>query len=197
MCVCNTWQRDNRGFFFQLTQPLKFSNECIVSMKLHADVWNPKLDRCCAQSYSCWFSVCCFSENQLHAGPERALLAVFKVLSWKNSHISHHNLLAKFTAKVKDVRSSVNSVDARRCKCTFSSKTKGNIGWCLSNFLVWTHKPLLCLLAARTAAKESLQASSWAPSLIKEACICRHRAHRTLSMLRKGEFNQIIRSQFI
>lgn len=36
-----------------------------------------------------------------------------------------------------------------------------------SSFLVWTHKPLLCLLAAHTAAEESLQASS---CVVKETC---------------------------
>lgn len=151
-------------------------------------MWNPKLDRCCAQSHS-WFSVCYFSKNQLHAGPERALLAVLKVLSW-HTH-TYLTTTYDFTAKVKDVHSSCNlwmygGVCVYVC-AHFGSKAKGNIGRCSSFSLVWTHKPFLCLLAAHTAAKESLQVSSWAPSVIKEACTwCCHRMHKTLCMRRKG-----------
>lgn len=72
--------------------------------------------------------------------------------------------------------------NVRACVCTFDSKTKGNIGRCLSSSSVWTHKPLLCLL-------DMAASSSWAPYVILEAQVwCWRWMYRSLFMLRKGWF---------
>lgn len=112
--------------------------------------------------------------------PREGTACTFQSASLANSPICNRNLSAKFTAKVKDVRSSVNSVDVRRRVCTFGSKTKGNIGGCSSSFLVWTRKPLLCLLAAQTAARghcrRAAELQVWlrrfASGVATEHCLC-------------------------
>lgn len=109
----------------------------------------------------------------------RCLLFFFlkKVVSWQTSACARsYRRGLQPRSRTRRVTWTLWNAQARLC--TFGSKTKGNIGRCSSSSSVWTHKPLLCLLPACTAAS-----NSWAVSVEAQIWSC-HWTYRTLFILR-------------